>query len=213
MSEFSVGLLYLNEDAEQIDPQLDGLEYITDHDVLNDRWNVVILTLDAWQALAEPGGRDAPTVREPILAVSRQAPLLFFCNAEDHGWGYRLYHRGEETARFDLSYEADYYLAEAALRRAHPGQDVHDVCSGEEWEVAQTQARQSEAYLTQLRNGIANARSEAFRAFGLTDDAIAELRSLLSEASLIEALAGDNFQEPAERFKTLLDIEEMSWLS
>lgn len=212
MSEFTAGLLYLNEDAEQIDLQLDGLEYITDHDVLNDRWNVAILTLDAWQALAEPGGRNASTVRL-ILAVSRQAPLLFFYNAEDHGWGYRLYHRGEETARFDLSYEADYYLAEAALRRAHPGQDVHDVCSGEAWEAAQNEARQSEAYLTQLRNGIAHAQPEAFRAFGLTDDAIAELRSLLSEASLMEALRGDNFQEPAERFKTLLEIEEMSWLS
>ncbi|MHB8921467.1 MAG: hypothetical protein ACYC3N_10635 [Halothiobacillus sp.] len=216
MSEFTAGLLYHSANDDKLAPLLDELGFINDHDVLNDAWHVATLDIDACTALSTPennGWPDEQGVHAQLLGLSRAAPLLFFYNAEDHGWGYRILSQGRETARFDLNYEADYQIAEGLLKASHPGQDIHQVCTGEEWEVAHQQARANAAYLAQLRQGRAAANQMQFSVFGIPKTTLAELDTLLSESSLLAALAGEEFHDPVERFKLLLGIEEMSWLS
>jgi hypothetical protein len=220
MSEFTFGLLYRRQDADALDPLLDDVDFVNDHDSLDDDWHVATLDLEAVSVLFEPQQDDWPeevlqtkrVVVGALLSLSQTAPLLFFYNAEDHGWGYRLFHQGQECARFDLNYEADYQIAEAILHATHPGDDIHRVCSSEAWEAAHRQARESDAWLVQLREGSAQAHPERFAVFGLSPETIASMSDLLSEPSLKDALSGEDFHEPVERFKTLLGIKEMRWL-
>lgn len=215
MSEFTFGLLYRGAAADKLDPLLDDLAFVNDHDVLNDAWHVATLDMDACAMLTQAGEAwpDELGIRAQLLDVSRTAPLLFFYNAEDHGWGYRLIHQGKEVARFDLNYEADYPIAEGLLKAAHPSQDIHQCCTSDEWEAAHQKARASEAYLTQLREGRACANPVQFAVFGMSKETLAELDTQLSESSLLSTLEGEGFQDPVERFKVILGIEEMRWLS
>ena len=215
MSEFTAGLLYRSTEVDKMDPLLDELAWVIDRDELNEMWNVVMIDMDAKAYLSEPETCTWPEVievGEQVKALSRTAPLLYFYNS-DHGWGYCIFQQGREAARLDINYEADYQIAESQLTAAHPGQDIHEVCGGEEWTAATSQAQESDAYLSQLRQGIAAAHPEQFRVFDLPEMDLGQLESLLSFDNLLSALIGDDFQEPAETFKTLLAMEEMSWIS
>lgn len=219
MSEFTFGLLYRRQDADALDARLVDVDFVNDHDSLNADWHVATLDMDAVSVLFEPEPdgwpEEAREMKQAIvgalLFLSQTAPLLFFYNTEDHGWGFRLFHQGEECARFDLNYEADYQIAEAILRAAHPGDDIHRVCTAEAWEAAHRKARDSDAWLAQLHEGLAQAHPERFAVFGLSPETIASLGDLLAEMSL-KNVAGEAFHEPVERFKALLGIEEMRWL-
>jgi hypothetical protein len=130
MSEFTFGLLYRHDDAERLDSLLDELGFIQDHDALNDAWQVATLDMDAVAMLLEPEAPDWPEeVRQmkkvtlgPLQALSQTAPVLFFYNAVDHGWGYRLCRDGAQTASFDFSYEDDRPDAPIPLAACHPEQ-------------------------------------------------------------------------------------------
>jgi hypothetical protein len=215
MSEFTYGLLYRSSDAAALDPLLDNLAFVNDHDILNDTWHVATLDQDAYGLLAQPEGTwpEDFDIHTQLQEVSQAAPLLFFYNAEDHGWGYQLLHQGREVACFDLSYEADYFIAEAALKTAHPDQDIHQCCTADEWETAHKEARASSTYLSQLRKGRLTANPAQFAVFGLAPKALSDLDALLSESSLLHALGGEAFFTLVERFKAILGIEEMSWIN
>jgi hypothetical protein len=130
MSEFTFGLLYRHADASVLDPLLDEIAYVNDHDELNEGWHVATVDMDAIGVLFEPESAALPeevrqmkqATLDPLLALSRQAPVLFFYNAGDHGWGYRLFRAGTQAAAFDFSYEAESPDAAINLAARHPEQ-------------------------------------------------------------------------------------------
>ena len=93
MSEFTAGVLYLARQAAEVEKALraTGVRHVIE--ALNSKWKVA-LTADQFLT-------DDQTVGA-VAHVSRVGPLLFFMNAEDHGWGYTVYHRGREIQAVDV---------------------------------------------------------------------------------------------------------------
>ena len=181
MSEFTAGVLYRTTQAEILNPLLEELTtvMIADYDTLNDKWWVATLYGEIQFSVAAPldSDREAVNALLALRTLSRHAPLLYFYNAEDHGWGYRILHQGEETARFDQSYESG--------------------------ELPVNDPSQAPNY-------------EQFAVFGFPAETLAQLQQLLHEASTQPPFPDDEMDDeyvlPVERFKALLDLQEMSWI-
>ena len=92
MSEFSCGVLVKREHAEEIENGLSAMDVGVNcffHEV-NGSWTGLFLE-DQWL-------QSASTV-EIVKSLSETAPLLFFFDADEHGWGYRVFAGGSEIAR------------------------------------------------------------------------------------------------------------------
>lgn len=209
MSEFVAGVLFRRKDTASLLEILNDETHIKDYeDELNDEWCGFLLLEDPYLFHSE-------TVAF-VKQASEHAPLLYFFNAEDHGWGYRAFDRGEEVAHFRVDYEANYRLAKAQLEAQHPGQAVHDcsVVSSQGWEGALTEARGSDAFVGQVREHVANAHPEKFASFDIDARQLAELKMLLSEHRVLGALRheGGAAFELVARFRQLLNIDEVQWM-
>ncbi|MCS7460902.1 hypothetical protein N0M98_12185 [Paenibacillus doosanensis] len=78
MSEFTVGTLFRT--SECVDKTFS--EMLADKDrieKLNDIWSVILM---------EDQYLSHPATVEKLAELSRKKPLLYFYNAEDHGWGW-----------------------------------------------------------------------------------------------------------------------------
>lgn len=201
MSEFTDGVLVLRSAVSPLYPSLADLPhpYIVKH--LNERWSVI--TFEDSNPTHEP-------VQSWLLGASRHTPLLAFHNAEDHGWGYSLFHGGEAKATLDVNYHIAEGLMLELAEKTHPGVDVYGELSFDEIERLNAQVQASEAYKQEIANQYTHPGAEHFAVFGLSADEIAQLRDLL-QASRYEGRE-DGYQQ-VDAFQHLLGIEEMSWIS
>lgn len=222
MSEFTAGLLYRAEHAESIEPALEALGFIDIVEELNESWGLAIIDFVIVSVLAVSAGptimppERAEEVREQVLAVSHQAPLLMFFNAEDHAWGYRIFDKGEVVASFELDYEAVGQLTEAALRAAHPDRKrdaTGALFTREEYEAARAQILAEGAWHERALAGMRNANPQAFARFGLAPEVVAELETLLQPEALADALPTHEplLHDTVERVIELLGIEDMRY--
>ncbi|WP_138754588.1 hypothetical protein [Paenibacillus sinopodophylli] len=92
MSEFTSGNLTLTAYKDQLDQS--KLNYIKE---LNEEW-VVFFTDDT---------DISDNVSDTVLHLSEQLPVLYFYNAEDHGWGYRIFFGRKCLASLDINYELE----------------------------------------------------------------------------------------------------------
>jgi len=90
MSEFSCGVLVKREHTEEIENGLSAMDVGVNcffHEV-NGSWTGLFLE-DQWL-------QSASTV-EIVKSLSETAPLLFFFDADEHGWGYRVFAAGPRS--------------------------------------------------------------------------------------------------------------------
>ncbi len=50
---------------------------------------------------------DSNSIHE-LLKISCKAPVIYFLNAEDHGWGYKVMQDEKIIAGLDINYELDH---------------------------------------------------------------------------------------------------------
>ncbi|THF64579.1 hypothetical protein E6C76_10975 [Pseudothauera nasutitermitis] len=222
MSEFTAGLLYSAEHAETVETALGGLDFIEMVDGLNESWGVATMALEFFFALAVSASPPmmppemVDEAREQVLAISQQAPLLMFFNAEDHAWGYRILDKGEVVASFELDYEAASSMAEAALQAAHPGRQYDATgrkYTREEYEQAYAQVYADGTWRENMFKSMRGANPRAFALFGLAPEAIAELETLLEPEALVEAARSHApaLFDTVKRVIELLDISDLRY--
>ena len=95
MSEFTDGLLILKTHVVSAQVSLTDLEHPFIVKNLNDRWSAIVF---------EAPNPEFEPVHSWILKTSQDMPMLDFQHAEDHGWGYKIYHAGEQKASLEVAY-------------------------------------------------------------------------------------------------------------
>lgn len=199
MSEFTAGSLIRNSyrgTVQQYNPLLVK--------ELNEQWTVFFTS--------ETGVSEI--VPADVAAISQHLPVLYFYNFEDHGWGFTLLHQGEAVSAFDFSYEQEEVDLMNYVRDKFPDQDVIELLyiSPDSDTFKESMMMEME----QQRNGIdrvqAMLRQLDVSAFGLFELGTAKLEQLrhLFDADIIAKL--ERRHAMVEDFKTILGIEEMSWI-
>ncbi len=115
---------------------------------------------------------EQPETVELVKSLSKAAPLLFFFDADEYGWGYRLFAGGEERAA--KAFE---------VQTPEPS----------EWTVSMSEDE-----------------AKTFRQFGLEDDDVDAFRAVLDTDT---PDVTDEGQSRRDRFKSVLGIDEFTWMS
>lgn len=206
MSEFTTGLLFLSKHKFKINERLTdkGMPFIIQS--LNERWSGLFIE-DDWL-------EKASTV-DLMLELSKEVPLLNFQDAEDHGWGYRIFADGRELARFDDDYYFDHGLVIELAEQRYPDQGDIQLFLYEQPEGQQAfsslmdEVHQSKEYHDALAKSFETRNVEAFAYFDIDPVKIAVLERLIS----VEGLKSEPPREEVGIFKETLGISRMSWMS
>lgn len=200
MSEFTSGILYRSKDINRVAKYLLEAPCSYKTHTLNERWNVFCL---------EDSFLQQASTRKFLLEIT-EVPLLYFLHAGDHGWGYSIYYNKEMTCHVLLDYELEYSLAKKTVKKRFPlKNDIHAVVKSE-WTSAFEEVRQSSEYHQALAEALSSASPDHLKLFGLEDKLITEIKSILSISWLTE---GKNLCNAVDKFKGLLGIREMEWIS
>jgi hypothetical protein len=200
MSEFTLGILTRAKHREAVAGALTEADLTFKQRDLHPDWTAFFLA-DEW---------DEQATTTALEQASRRAPVLSFMNAEDHGWGYRLWRMGHEVAALFVSYELEFQVAQELFAERYPGEDpfASDE-SVSKWMAIRQEMQQSERLTTAAKEQYQRANPAAFGALDLTPEQIEELKMVLNPAWRSE----DGAWGQAERFKEILGITEMTWLS
>ncbi|NOV01172.1 hypothetical protein [Paenibacillus planticolens] len=199
MSEFTAGSLIRNPyrgAVQQHNPLLVK--------ELNEQWTVFFTS----------GTGVSEMVPADVAAISQHLPVLYFYNFEDHGWGFTLLHQGEAVSAFDFSYEQEEVDLMNYVRDKFPDQDAVELLYISPDSDIFKESMMME--MDQQRSGIdrvqAMLRQLDVGAFGLFELGTAEMEQLrhLFDAETIAQL--ERRHAMVEDFKTILGIEEMSWI-
>jgi hypothetical protein len=201
MSEFTDGLLILKTHLLSAQLSLTDLQHPYIVKNLNERWSVVVF---------ESANPEDEPVHAWILKTSHDMPLLYFQHGEDHGWGYKIYAAGDQKASFDVDYGIAEWMTQELAEKHHPGVDMYGDLSAEAIEGFYAQVHASDDYSQRIAAQYAAPGLEHFALFGLSPEAITELRDILRPQRYEGRVEG--FSQ-VEAFQKVLGIEEMSWMS
>ncbi|UQZ86325.1 hypothetical protein SK3146_05618 [Paenibacillus konkukensis] len=196
MSEFTAGTLFRTSDFadETFGATLTDKDRI---EILNDTWSVILME-DEYLG-------DSATV-EKLAGLSRKKPLLYFYNAEDHGWGFKVFDDGRITSSLDVSYDLEYsYFCKLAEER-YPGEIPHALPKELTDEMFEEVKRLPE-FLKETEEQYAGVRPEAFQRFEID---IEELRDLFSEEYRHHL---EFIHDLVYEFKTIMGFKEMRWVN
>lgn len=203
MSEFTSGNLIQSKYRDVIEKyRVDGIK-ISD---LNSEWTV-FLTEDVYIEDQVP---------IYIINISKEIPIMYFFNYEDHGWGYRIFHNGEEVAKLVIDYEIEYNLVlEKAKEKYVDEGDIIEILyfgdRGEEVynEIAEEVVNSNE-YYNVVQKQFLYKTVEKFKLFNINDGDINELRELLTVDSYTKT---EQLHKLVEKFKKIVNINEMEWIN
>lgn len=146
---------------------------------------------------------------EFVYKLSKDAPVLFFCNFEDHFWGYRIFSKGQEVAYLRISYELEEEIIIERFKEKYPGRDILELYDGAYDEVAAEFLEQGG--LEKAIDGLfSESHVEAFKLFDISDEQIEQLRFILNSNYY---KSHENIFDLVEEFKECVGIVEMSWKS
>lgn len=104
MSEFTFGFL-VNNSVQNHQIIKDTVDNVLIKE-LNEDWIVFIL--------------DDFDVPQSILDLSTKCPVMNFHNAEDHNWGFSIYHNEKEVSVLDVSYELEDTITSREIELRYP---------------------------------------------------------------------------------------------
>ena len=208
MSEFTSGLLFLSRAISQVKPLLPSNPDSYFLEPLNDKWTGLYLA-DAWL--------QQPATLQLVLDISQHVPLLYFQNAEDHGWGYRVFCEGREVASFYNNYmlerEIKLWMPIAKKRFAQDDEsEIQFILFGSDtWDLQEiffAEVRQTDEYRHLFEQQFRNTHTHTFALFEIAPEAITRIDRLLSMESFhTEAWTTVD----VEQFKEAVGIMEMEW--
>jgi hypothetical protein len=175
-------------------------------EALNERWCVLYL---------EDDSLNKPSTISLMLTLCPSIPVFKFSDAEDHGWGYRIFADGREQANFYNDYYMDHRMVVELAEARYPNIDVQPFLYGESegqrvFRLLLEEVKQSRDYQVAYAKQFQNKHVEAFAHFGVDLDTINALDQIISPDGLQS--------EPPRRkevkmFKKYLGILEMAWKS
>ncbi|MGG4453133.1 hypothetical protein [Brevibacillus porteri] len=212
MGEFTTGILYPRKYEPKVLIALSKTEQPYFHRNVNIDWNAFFLQ-DEWL--------ETSTTLDFLLRLSKQfVPLLWFHDAEDNGWGFRLFDAGFEVASATISYSLDVEMAEAEFGRLYPEIDLQEgIVESEDvrqkYEDILERVVHSELYRREVGKGITRIKPQSFgRIVGPKQ--IQQLRSLF-DLQLLTNVDDDTgaslLYDSVDLFKEILGIEEMVWVN
>jgi hypothetical protein len=193
MCEFTTGVLYPRKYETKVLHQLPKSRQPYFHKNVNDEW---------------------------LQLSSQHVPLLWFHDAEDSGWGFRLFDGGYEVSSATISYSLDAELAEAEFARLYPHINISEETDEDEeirdaYEEILDTVVHSEHFRQEVRKGISRFRPQCFARF-VGQKQINQLRSLFDIHQLTdfdEETGGALLYDSVDLFKEILGIEEMVWVN
>ncbi|SEO63347.1 hypothetical protein [Paenibacillus sp. OV219] len=199
MSEFTAGNLVSIQHLEQLErfnPTYKG--------PLNEKWAVFFTP--------NPDISESPP--DDIFAGSNEIPILYFFNAEDHGWGYSIVHEQQVKATFELSYEMEELFLMNMVQERYPDEDPIELLylgenSDRLREELMEELQQDQEFNQRLSRIFDNCQVEQFRLFDIGDESIAGLTEMMT-FSYLEGLESPH--DLVDQFKQLLQIDDMSWV-
>ena len=206
MSEFTTGNLFLSGHTEHVQERMlsNSISFLLE--ALTNKWSALYLE-DDW--LNESSSITL------MLTLSESVPILNFSDAEDHGWGYRVFAEGGEQARFNDDYYLDHGMVIDLAEARYPDIDVQPFLYLEEegrriFNLLLDEVRRSPDYQAAYAKQFENKHVEAFAPFGIDAKTIEVLDQLISPEGLrSEPPRG----REVSKFKSLLGISEMEWKS
>jgi hypothetical protein len=207
MSDFTVGTLFLTPLTAHVTDAMRTTTMPHLIHALNTKWTVLYIE-DEWL--------HQPTTVPLLCQVSQSAPLLYHTRAEDHGWGYRVFSRGDEVAAFENHYSLDHGMAVAladARLPDHPDIQyfLHADPKGQAlYRALLAEVHQSVAYRDALEEQFERKNVPAFRQFDIDDTNLQRLDWLLSMASIGSAMRPEI---DIGVFSDCLEIMNFNWLS
>ncbi len=206
MSEFTTGNLFPAIHSQQVSDYLQdkSLPFLIEQ--LNERWSALFLE-DDWLS--------DPSTVSMLIDLSQNVPILHFQNAEDHGWGYRVFADRKEQAHFFDDYGLDHALAVELAEARYPeimvvehflylepkGQEVMRQLLKE--------VKQLPAYQSALAQQFQSKNVQAFAYFDIAADIVKTLDRLITP----ENLEGEPPRQEVNTFLEQLGITGMEWKS
>lgn len=212
MCEFTTGVLYQRKYEAKVLQQLPRSRQPYFHKNVNNEWNAFFLQDESIET--------AETLRFLLQLSSKHVPLLWFHDAEESGWGFRLFDGGYEVSSATISYSLDAELAEAEFARLYPHIDISGGADDspeyrDAFEEILDQVVHSEHFRQEVRKGISRFRPQCFSRF-VGQKQINQLRSLFDINLLTdvdEETGGSLLYDSVDLFKEILGIEEMVWVN
>jgi hypothetical protein len=200
MSEFNDGLLVLKSDTALVQAALTNLEHRYIFKNLNEKWSVIMLE--------QPDDAARPWVEH----YSHDFPLLYFYDAEDHGWGYIIFHEGDEKASLEVGYELSYKYWRQIADILYPegANDGHGDLDIRVSHRIHRLIERSDAYRQEIKDQYTSPKLEAFDVFGVSLDEIDELREIVRPRWYRKRING---LQQVDAFKRVLGIQDMNWMS
>ncbi|MDR7316572.1 hypothetical protein [Brevibacillus nitrificans] len=212
MGEFTTGILYPRKYEPKVLIALSKTEKPYFHRNVNGDWNAFFLQ-DEWLERSE--------TLQFLLQLSKHfVPLLWFHDAEDNGWGFRLFDAGYEVSSGTISYSLDVEMAEEEFGRLYPDIDLQEGI-GESDEVRQKyedildRVVRSELYRREVGKGITRIKPQSFQRI-IGPKQVQQLRSLFDLQLLTdvdEETGASLLYDSVDLFKEILGIEEMVWVN
>lgn len=212
MSEFTTGVLYPRKYEQKVLQTLPKSRQPYFHKNVNDDWNAFFLQ-DEWL-------QRAGTVAFLLSLSGHGIPLLWFHDAEESGWGFRLFDGGVEVSSATIPYSLDNELAEAEFFRRHPQvASLEEMADREDLRTAYEEILEevirSEHFRQELAKGISRFQSQSFHRL-VSNKQVNQLRSLF-DINLLSDIDEDSgssiLYDSVDLFKEIIGIEEMIWVN
>lgn len=212
MGEFTTGILYPRIYEPKVREALSKADQPHFHRNVNGDWNAFFLQ-DEWL--------EASSTVAFLLKLSKQpVPLLWFHDAEDNGWGFRLFDAGYEVSSGTISYSLDVELAEQEFARLYPHVDLQEEISDsddvrQKYEEILDRVVRSELYRREVSKGITRIKPQSFNRI-VGPKQVQQLRSLFDLQLLTdvdEETGASLLYDSVDLFKEILGIEEMVWVN
>jgi len=212
MGDFTTGVLYPRKYEPKVLIALPRSRQPYFHKNVNSDWNAFFLE-DEWIETAQ-------TLQFLLKLSSQFVPLLWFHDAEDTGWGFRLFDGGYEVSSATINYSLEVELAEAEFARLYPDVDLHEeIVENDEvrqnYEEVLDRVIRSHFYRQEVLKGISRFRPACFGRF-VSPKQVQQLRSLFDVQLLtdIDDETGSSLlYDSVDLFKEILGIEEMVWVN
>jgi hypothetical protein len=204
MSEFTDGILFLNKDMEKAEQAANALSQPHLIRKLNEKWGVL---------LVEHFDIRKPGPANWLRKASQDFPMMYFDNAEDHGWGYNIFHEGREVASLYVNYELWWHMWLDLARKRYPNVDVMDSILHETDPAIMAirdEVLNSRGYFLASAEQFKNLGLEQFAVFDIPTDTIARLEETLKVEHYLQF---KHHGDQVEAFKRLLGIVQMTWVS
>lgn len=203
MSEYTYGVLFLQEHADKMNMMLARTQYDLPFALrpLNTKWHALFL---------KDYDGSMPATEKMLLEVSHAIPLLRFFKG-DEGWAYFVYSAGQCIASCYDSNEIAYYMARELGEARYP--DNPEFFLDEDlFPPLLEEVENSPAYWAAVVEQFRSKNVAALALFAIDQPIITQIDHLLT-AEWVPPKGRPGYWGRGDEFKELMDMEEMTWKS